>query len=122
MPGKTHAILPPTASRHSKTRGAFGFPVSPALDGIGIYHGCLHIATTQKHLDGSDIPVGRQMVSKTVPKGTPISFKETIMNITDLEDTLRTKMDMEGAQDVWKQVPISKADGTPSFSIRQVAR
>ncbi len=25
---------------------------------------------------------------------------------------------MEGAKDTWKQVPISKADGTPSFSLR----
>ena len=40
------------------------------------------------------------------------------MNITRLEDTAKTRMMMEGAKDVWKQVPISKADDTPNFSIR----
>jgi len=40
------------------------------------------------------------------------------MKITRLEDTEKTRMMMEGAKDVWKQVPISKADGTPGFSIR----
>ena len=25
---------------------------------------------------------------------------------------------MEGAKDVWKQIPVAKADGTPSFSLR----
>ena len=40
------------------------------------------------------------------------------MHITDLEDTLKTRMEMEGAENVWKQVPISKANGTPSFSFR----
>ncbi|MBN1663608.1 MAG: cupin domain-containing protein [Deltaproteobacteria bacterium] len=40
------------------------------------------------------------------------------MNITRLEDTAKTRMTMEGAKDVWKQVPISKADGTPNFSLR----
>lgn len=25
---------------------------------------------------------------------------------------------MEGAKDVWKQIPISKADGSPHFSVR----
>lgn len=40
------------------------------------------------------------------------------MNITRLENITKTRMTMEGAKDVWKQVPISKADGTPNFSLR----
>ncbi len=40
------------------------------------------------------------------------------MNITKLEKIAKTKMTMEGAKDVWKQVPVSKADGTPNFSLR----
>ena len=40
------------------------------------------------------------------------------MKITTLENTEKVKMPMEGAKDVWKQVPISKADGTPNVSIR----
>jgi quercetin dioxygenase-like cupin family protein len=40
------------------------------------------------------------------------------MKITDLGRTERSRMAMEGAKDVWKQVPIAKADGTPSFSLR----
>ena len=40
------------------------------------------------------------------------------MNITRLENIEKTKMLMEGAKEVWKQVPISKADGTPNVSIR----
>jgi len=40
------------------------------------------------------------------------------MKINRLEDIEKTKMTMEGAKDVWKQVPISKADGTPNVSIR----
>jgi quercetin dioxygenase-like cupin family protein len=38
-----------------------------------------------------------------------------ITNLTELE---KTKMTMEGARDTWKQIPVSKADGTPSFSLR----
>ena len=30
----------------------------------------------------------------------------------------KTKMAMEGAKDVWKQVPISNEDGSPHFSFR----
>ena len=40
------------------------------------------------------------------------------MKITRIEDVEKTRMTMEGAKDVWKQVPISKADGTPNVSIR----
>ncbi|HUH67089.1 MAG TPA: cupin domain-containing protein [Syntrophales bacterium] len=40
------------------------------------------------------------------------------MKITNLEQIQKTKMAMEGAKDVLKQVPISKADGTPSHSFR----
>jgi quercetin dioxygenase-like cupin family protein len=35
-----------------------------------------------------------------------------------LDEIEKTKMDMEGAKDVWKQVPISKEDGSPLFSFR----
>ncbi len=40
------------------------------------------------------------------------------MKITDLNRVEKTKMTMAGALDTWKQIPISKADGTPSFSLR----
>ncbi len=40
------------------------------------------------------------------------------MKITDLGKVARTQMTMEGAKDVTKQVPISKADGTPLVSVR----
>lgn len=40
------------------------------------------------------------------------------MHITRLEDIEKTRMAMEGAKDVWKQVPISINDGTPNFSLR----
>lgn len=40
------------------------------------------------------------------------------MKITRIEDTEKIRMAMEGAKDVWKQVPISKADGTPNVSLR----
>ena len=40
------------------------------------------------------------------------------MKITDLSKVNRVKMTMEGAKDTWKQVPISKADGSPTFSFR----
>ncbi|MCX5831302.1 MAG: cupin domain-containing protein [Deltaproteobacteria bacterium] len=40
------------------------------------------------------------------------------MKITRIEDTEKTRMVMEGAKDVLKQVPISKADGTPNVSLR----
>lgn len=40
------------------------------------------------------------------------------MKINSIADIQKARMTMEGAKDVWKQVPISKADGTPSVSIR----
>jgi quercetin dioxygenase-like cupin family protein len=40
------------------------------------------------------------------------------MKITNLEQTKKIKVDMEGAKDAYKQVPISKEDGTPTFSFR----
>jgi quercetin dioxygenase-like cupin family protein len=40
------------------------------------------------------------------------------MKITSLDKLEKTKMTMEGAKDTWKQVPISKADGSPVFSFR----
>ena len=40
------------------------------------------------------------------------------MKITNLDQIQKTKMAMEGVKDVLKQVPISKADGTPSYSFR----
>jgi quercetin dioxygenase-like cupin family protein len=40
------------------------------------------------------------------------------MKITCLKEIERTKMAMEGAKGVWKQVPISKAAGSPNFSVR----
>ena len=40
------------------------------------------------------------------------------MKITNLNKTEKGKMAMEGAKDVWKQIPVGRADGTPSFSLR----
>ena len=40
------------------------------------------------------------------------------MKITDLEKTPKICVDMEGACGVLKQTPISKEDGSPSFSFR----
>jgi quercetin dioxygenase-like cupin family protein len=40
------------------------------------------------------------------------------MKITSLDKVERTEMTMEGAMSVWKQIPISKSDGTPAFSFR----
>ena len=40
------------------------------------------------------------------------------MKITRLNELQKKKMAMEGAKDVWKQVPISKNDGSPVFSFR----
>ena len=40
------------------------------------------------------------------------------MKITNLEQCARIIPKMEGAKGVTKQVPISKADGTPAFSFR----
>ncbi len=40
------------------------------------------------------------------------------MKITALDALEKIKVEMEGAVKVWKQVPISKNDGSPSFSFR----
>ncbi len=40
------------------------------------------------------------------------------MKITDLGQTPKIIPKMEGAKGVTKQIPISKADGTPTFSVR----
>jgi quercetin dioxygenase-like cupin family protein len=40
------------------------------------------------------------------------------MKITSLDKIEKTKMNMEGAKEAYKQIPISKADGTPSLSLR----
>jgi len=40
------------------------------------------------------------------------------MKTTTLEELEKIKVTMEGAKDVWKQVPISKNDGSPIFSFR----
>jgi quercetin dioxygenase-like cupin family protein len=40
------------------------------------------------------------------------------MKITNLNKTEKIKMTMEGAKDVFKQVPLSKNDGAPNFSFR----
>ena len=40
------------------------------------------------------------------------------MHITSLENVKKIKPDMEGAEGVYKQVPISRDNGTPNFSFR----
>jgi quercetin dioxygenase-like cupin family protein len=40
------------------------------------------------------------------------------MKITNLEETSKTAMDMEGAKNVFKQVPLSLNDGAPNFVFR----
>jgi quercetin dioxygenase-like cupin family protein len=40
------------------------------------------------------------------------------MQVVALEDVKKTKPDMEGAKGVYKQIPISKENGTPTFSFR----
>jgi quercetin dioxygenase-like cupin family protein len=40
------------------------------------------------------------------------------MHITNLEKTRQFVPQMEGVKDLIKQIPISKADGTPNFSFR----
>ncbi len=40
------------------------------------------------------------------------------MHITRLEKVKKTVPDMDGAQDIYKQVPLSKKDGAPNFSFR----
>ena len=40
------------------------------------------------------------------------------MHITSLGKASKTIPNMEGAKGIFKQIPISKADGTPTFSFR----
>ena len=40
------------------------------------------------------------------------------MHIVALEQVKKTKANMEGAEGVYKQIPISKESGTPTFSFR----
>ena len=40
------------------------------------------------------------------------------MKTVSLRDKEKTKVTMEGAKDVWRQLPISKNDGSPLFSFR----
>lgn len=40
------------------------------------------------------------------------------MKTVKLKDIKKEKMNMEGAEKVFKQVPVSKNDGTPSFCFR----
>jgi quercetin dioxygenase-like cupin family protein len=44
--------------------------------------------------------------------------KEDLVKITNLTTLEKKRMTMEGARETWKQIPISQADGTPSFSVR----
>jgi quercetin dioxygenase-like cupin family protein len=40
------------------------------------------------------------------------------MKITSLDEVEKTRVTMEGAKDVFRQVPISRDDGSPTFSFR----
>jgi quercetin dioxygenase-like cupin family protein len=40
------------------------------------------------------------------------------MHISSLETATRKNLEMEGAKNVLKQIPVSRADGTPSYSFR----
>ncbi|MFO8101045.1 MAG: cupin domain-containing protein [Dehalococcoidia bacterium] len=40
------------------------------------------------------------------------------MKVTSLDQTPRIKVDMEGAKDAFKQVPLSREDGAPVFVFR----
>ena len=40
------------------------------------------------------------------------------MKITRLDKVEKVRMNMEGAKDTYKQVPVSGSDGAPSFSFR----
>jgi len=40
------------------------------------------------------------------------------MKITSLNQVEKKKVNMEGAEKVWKQMPLSMADGVPNFSWR----
>jgi quercetin dioxygenase-like cupin family protein len=40
------------------------------------------------------------------------------MKVTSLDKVEKVRMNMEGAKDTFKQIPIASADGTPQFSVR----
>ena len=40
------------------------------------------------------------------------------MKITRLDNVQKVRMNMEGAKDAFKQIPISSMDGTPNLSVR----
>ncbi len=40
------------------------------------------------------------------------------MKVTNLDKVAKIEVDMEGAKDVYKQIPLSKGDGSPKFSFR----
>ena len=40
------------------------------------------------------------------------------MKIANLDDVRKVEADLEGAFKVFKQLPVSKEDGSPSFSFR----
>ena len=40
------------------------------------------------------------------------------MKVVDLDHVPRIKVDMEGAKSTYKQIPISKSDGSSLFSFR----
>jgi quercetin dioxygenase-like cupin family protein len=46
------------------------------------------------------------------------SKEVSAMKITSLEKVEMNSLAMEGAKDVYKQIPISRSDGTPFFSFR----
>jgi quercetin dioxygenase-like cupin family protein len=45
-------------------------------------------------------------------------LEENVMNTIKLDEVEKTIPKMEGAKGVYKQVPISKANGVPTFSFR----
>jgi quercetin dioxygenase-like cupin family protein len=47
-----------------------------------------------------------------------MKIQEVNMLITDLDRVKKTVPVMEGAKGIFKQVPLSKADGAPNFSFR----
>lgn len=40
------------------------------------------------------------------------------MKITNLDKVEKVKLDIEGAKDTYKQIPISMSDGSPAYSFR----
>ncbi len=45
-------------------------------------------------------------------------IKLIAMKINSLLQSEKKKVEMEGAEGAFKQIPVSKADGTPNFSLR----